>query len=112
MTTRWRAKPYPNLSPGPNANPNPNSNQVAIAQAGGIPLLVALTRDGTEDQQTAAAVALANLAHNADNQVSIAQVPGGIKHLVALVRDGTGAQRTFADHALKQLALDADNQVP
>ena len=46
-------------------------NQVAIARAGGIEPLVALTRDGTAVQKEKAAAALANLAdNNANNQVA------------------------------------------
>ena len=48
-------------------------NQVAIAEACGIPPLVALVRDGTDAQKAAAAMQRAdvkNLAFNADNKVA------------------------------------------
>ncbi len=53
-----------------------------------IPSLVALMRDGTEEQKADAAEALRNLACNDADCVSIAGA-GGIAPLVALVRDGT-----------------------
>ena len=53
-----------------------------------VPTLVALARDGTDGEKERAAAALANLAHNADNQVAIAKA-GGIAPLVALARGGT-----------------------
>ena len=61
----------------------------------GVAPLVALARDGTGEQKTAAAGALRNLAANADNQLAISQA-GGIKPLLALARDGTDEQRALA----------------
>ena len=49
------------------------TNQILIAEAGGIPPLVALVRDGNDVQKQYAALALEELAENADNQILIAQ---------------------------------------
>ena len=48
-------------------------NKVAIAQAGGIPPLVALMRDGDDAQKQSAAGALHTLAGNDYNKILIAQ---------------------------------------
>ena len=49
-------------------------NQIAIAQAGGIPPLVVLVRDGNDAQKSNAAGALQKLAEScADNETAIAQ---------------------------------------
>ena len=50
-----------------------NDNQIPIAKAGGIPQLVALTRDGNDAQKEHAAAALRSLAVNADNKIAIAK---------------------------------------
>ena len=63
-------------------------------------------RSGGERQKEEAAAALANLAHNADNQVAIARA-GGVEPLVALARGG-GSNATAA---LGVLACNADNRV-
>ena len=72
---------------------------MAIARAGGIAPLVAMARDGTDEQKEEAAGALGNLAHNADNQVAIARA-GGIAPLVAMARGGTDGQKEKAAEAL------------
>ena len=71
--------------------------------------IVALARDGTEDEKVQAARKLAILARDDDDQVAIAEA-GGIAPLAALAR-GTDEQETFAAAALAHLALSADNQV-
>jgi vacuolar protein 8 len=81
------------------ANHNPN-NRVLIAEAGAIPPLVELLRDGSEE----AAWALGFLAHNADNKVLIAEA-GGIPLLVELVRDFKSKKAT---NALNNLARNND----
>ena len=48
--------------------------QVAIARVGGIEPLVALARDGTEEQKECAAGALWILAVNDDNQVAMTRL--------------------------------------
>jgi len=71
--------------------------------------IVALARDGTDDEKTQAARKLSILARDDDNHVAIAAA-GGIAPLAALAR-GTDEQETFAAAALAHLALSADNQV-
>ena len=67
---------------------NNKANKVAIAEAGGIPLLVELLRDGSADAKFEAARALRILARNNDaNAVAIA-VAVGLEALVELARDG------------------------
>ena len=81
-----------------------------IRKAGGIPPLVALIRDGNDEQKHFAADALGNLARCADNQVAIAQADG-IPPLVALVRDGNDVVKGYAALALQNLAYNDDNKV-
>ena len=50
-----------------------DGNRVAIAQAGGVPPLIALVEGGTDDQKERAAEALVNLAVDDGNSVAIAQ---------------------------------------
>jgi hypothetical protein len=74
--------------------------EVAIAQEGGITLLVSLAQRGTDGQKEQAARALGNLAvQNAENKVAIAQA-GGIELLVTLVERGTDGQKEQAAGAL------------
>ena len=70
-----------------------------IAEAGGIPPLVALVRDGTDMQKIVASRARWHLAIRVDNKIAIAKA-GGIPPLVALVRDGTDDQKKDAAEAL------------
>ena len=86
------------------------NNQVAIAIAGGIAPLVALTHGGTRRQKYLAAGALRSLAFNDDNKVAIAAA-GGIAPLVALARGGTDRQKEKAADALGLLAVNDDNRV-
>ncbi|KAH8044622.1 hypothetical protein JL722_14594 [Aureococcus anophagefferens] len=80
------------------------ANKVAIAEAGGIPPLVELLRDGSADAKAAAALALRRLAYdNAANQASIAET-GGIPQLVQLLRDGSAGAKEWAAYALYHLA--------
>ena len=63
-------------------------NPVAIAEAGGIPLLVELLRDGRAAGKLEAARALSWVAcHDANYRVLIAEA-GGIPPLVDLLRNG------------------------
>ena len=71
---------------------NMYDNQVAIVKAGGIPPLVALVRDGTDEQKKHATGAMGFLASDDDNNIAIAKA-GGIPSLVTLVRDGTDEQK-------------------
>jgi len=81
---------------------------VAIAQAGGIAPLVALTRSGSAGAQEKAAGALWILARDADNKVAIAQA-GGIAPLVALTRSGSAGAQENAAAALMVLAHGNDD---
>ena len=78
------------------------------SDSAGITTLVALARNGTDEQKARAAHALWTVAFdNADN-VAISQA-GVIPPLVALARDGTDQQKTYATMALRHLAANADN---
>lgn len=82
---------------------------VAAAQGGRIDPLVALVRDGSEEQKTIASGALWNLAVN-DNQsvrAAIAEA-GAIPPLIALVRNGVGKQREYGAGTLRHLAREGD----
>ena len=74
----------------------------AIARAAAIPPLVALMRDGTDQQKPYAAAALGKFAQSGHLDVAIAKA-GGIPPLVALVRDGNDEQKEHAARALKNL---------
>jgi vacuolar protein 8 len=84
--------------------------QVAIAEVGGIPLLVALACGGTDGQKENATWTLWWLAANDDNKVAIAEA-GGIAPLVALLSDGSFLLKEWAALALGSLALNVDNKV-
>ena len=66
---------------------NSYANSVLIAEAGGIPLLVELLRDGSADAKFSIVGALSELAHF-NGAVLIAEA-GGIPLLVELLRDGS-----------------------
>ena len=92
------------------------SNQVAFAEAGGIPPLVAMARDGTDQQKMWAAAVLESLTvtHsgtvNTANQAAIAKADG-IAPLVAIVRGGKEGPTEKAARALQRLAYEnVDNQ--
>ena len=78
------------------------ANRVAIVEAGGIPPLVQLLRDGNAEAKEAAAWALNILTFTDGNKVLIADA-GGISPLVDLLRDGTRAKECAAA-ALGRLA--------
>jgi vacuolar protein 8 len=82
-------------------------NKVLIAEAGGIPLLVELLRDGSADAKLEAATALCELAWDDDNPVLIAEA-GGIPPLVELLRDGSADAKCDAAMALNYLAYNYD----
>ena len=80
------------------------TNLAEIAKAGGIPLLVALMRDGTDQQKASALSALSQFAqYSIINKLTIAQA-GGIPPLVALMRDGNDEQKYYAVEALSHIA--------
>ncbi|KAH8087722.1 hypothetical protein JL720_7042 [Aureococcus anophagefferens] len=81
--------------------------KIAFAEAGGIPPLVELLRDGSMEAKPEAAWALGSLAfNNAANQVQIAEA-GGIPLLVELVRNG-GDAKWSTMNVLCSLALNND----
>ena len=85
--------------------------RAVIADAGGIPPLVALLANGAADGQEQAARALGNLAYNNANKVAIADA-GGIQAFVALVTNGAAGAQEHAAAALRNLAYDnAANKV-
>ena len=77
----------------------------AIAQAGGIPPLVAMSCEGTAKQKQYAAFALGNLALNHEDNARLIAQAGGIPQLVVLSRDGTEWQKQWANYALSNLAF-------
>ena len=84
------------------------ANRVLIAEAGGIPPLVELLRDGSADAKACAAMALNYLAYNYEaSRVLIAEA-GAIPLLVDLLRDGSADAKWAAAHALRNLACDND----
>ena len=84
------------------------ANKVAIAEAGGIALLVDILRDGSADTKWQAAWTLRSLAYtNAANRVLIAEA-GGIPPLVQLVRDGSAYAEAVAATTLGILARNKD----
>ena len=74
-----------------------------IAELGGLPPLVSLTRTGTDEQKESAAGALRNLARNDAIRAAIADL-GGLPPLIALCDAGTERQRALAAGALCELA--------
>ena len=87
-----------------------NYSGLSSNSEGIITPLVALARNGTDDQKARAAHALWKVARDDDDKVAISQA-GGITPLVALARDGTDEQKTYATGALRHLAVNADNNV-
>jgi vacuolar protein 8 len=80
------------------------ANQAAIAEAGGIPLLVELLRDGSADAKLWAAAALGNLVQNNTIRVMVAAA-GGIPPLVDLLRDTkSGGGKLVIARVLRNLA--------
>ena len=87
-----------------------DDNKIAIANAGAIPLLVQLLRDGTPLAREVAAGALHRMAGNDDNKIAIATA-GAIPPLVQLLRDGTPLAREVAAGALHRMAGNDDNKI-
>ena len=84
------------------------ANKVAIAEAGGIALLVDILRDGSADTKWQAAWTLRSLAYtNAANRVLITEA-GGVPPLVELLRDRNAAAKNAATWALESLAWNND----
>eukprot|EP00603_Paraphysomonas_imperforata_P002883 CAMPEP_0114429250 /NCGR_PEP_ID=MMETSP0103-20121206/9377_1 /TAXON_ID=37642 ORGANISM="Paraphysomonas imperforata, Strain PA2" /NCGR_SAMPLE_ID=MMETSP0103 /ASSEMBLY_ACC=CAM_ASM_000201 /LENGTH=846 /DNA_ID=CAMNT_0001598557 /DNA_START=258 /DNA_END=2798 /DNA_ORIENTATION=- len=77
-----------------------------IARQGGIVPLVALVRDGSPDDQAAAAKALRNFALDFETDYAKKIVEeGGIAPLISLVRDGSDEGKTAAAEMLRILAI-------
>lgn len=93
----WAASKVCDLAVGSNAN------CIEVASCGGIGPLVALVRDGNDEQKEDAAGALWNLAVNNENRVKIA-LCGGISPLMELVRNGNDIQKEKAAAALWNIA--------
>ena len=89
---------------------NKAANRVPIAEAGAIPLLVELLRDGSAEAKLTVARALHFLAYAAGNRVLIAEAHG-IPPLVALLRDGNADAKLEAAAALRHLAYNHMNQL-
>ena len=85
------------------------SDRVLFAEAGGIPPIVELLRDGSADAKQQAARAIGHLAFGnaAANKVAIAE-HGGIPPLVELLRDGSADAKQHAANALWYLASTND----
>ena len=84
-------------------------NQMAIANAGGIPPLIALL-EGHPEVHKDVAGAIWALASNKDNQRTISK-EGGIAPLVELLKNGSRDAQETAAGALHALAETADNRV-
>ena len=80
----------------------------SIREAGGIPPMIALIRNGTESQKEFAARALRKLAESKANAVQICDA-GAISPLVRLVKHGTETQKEEGAFALGTLAKDDTN---
>ena len=82
------------------------SDRVLFAEAGGIPPIVELLRDGSADAKQQAARAIGHLAFGnaAANKVAIAE-HGGIPPLVELLRDGSADAKEQAARAIGHLAF-------
>ncbi|KAH8061015.1 ubiquitin-protein transferase [Aureococcus anophagefferens] len=83
---------------------------VAIPEAGGIPPLVDLLRDGSADAQFEAAGALCSLACYDENTQALIAEAGAIPLLVDLLRHGSAESKEEAACALRNLTCH-DNQV-
>ena len=82
------------------------SNQLALAEAGAIPPLVAMLGSPSSEMQANAANALAALSrHNADNQHAVART-GAIAPLCSLVREGAPNVKEQSAAAIWSLAAD------
>jgi len=77
-----------------------------------ITQLVAVVRDGIDEQKQVAVRALESLLESYGNNTILIAKAGGIPPLVALIRDGTDRQKTDAVHLLRKLAYECgDNKV-
>ena len=82
-----------------------DANEVLIAEAGGIPPLVDLLRNGSAAAKARAVWALENVACNDANRVLIAEA-GGIPPLIKFLHDGRTDAKKWAAWALWYLTRD------
>jgi hypothetical protein len=82
---------------------NIHANQVAVRECGGIPVLIGLADDGTEDQKTYAAGALLNLTGDNVANCEAVRESGGVEVLTRMVADGTVKQKAIAIAALENV---------
>jgi hypothetical protein len=89
-----------------------NQMAEAVAQAGAIPLLVTLLKDGTTgEEKEAAAEALGVIAWDVDQMREAVAQEGAIPALVALLRGGTtGEEKKAAAGALERIARGNDQR--
>ena len=85
-------------------------NRDAFAEAGAIPQLIALLRDGCDSAKTGAASTLWNIATTDGYKVVIAEA-GAIPPLISLVRAGSAIAQAQAAMALRTLSLNEDNRL-
>jgi vacuolar protein 8 len=87
----------------------PPENGVAIAEAGGIPLLVALLTPPSALEAQFAAETLRNMSANVESRVKIASV-GGIPPLIALLASSSADAQEHAAGALSNLSVSVENK--
>ena len=87
--------------------------RVRIREAGGIPPLVQLVRDGSAEAKTQAAAALANLTLTYIEVTNrrLVGAAGATSPLIELLRDGSAEAKLWAASALRNLACENDNKM-
>ena len=89
-----------------------STNRVLIAEAGGIPLLVELLRDGSAETKLEAARALGWVLYSTHANAALIAEAGGVPLLVELLRDGSADAKKSAVAALGNLTYsNAANKV-
>jgi hypothetical protein len=84
------------------ASNNP-ANHDAVRECGGIPVLIGLADDGTDDQKTYAAGALLNLTDANVANCDTVRESDGVAVLTRMVADGTVKQKAIAIAALENV---------
>ena len=89
------------------------ANKALIAEAGGIPPLVDLLRDGSPEAKLRAAAALANLTLTWTETTNrrLVGAAGATSPLIDLLRDGSAEAKRWAVTALRNLACENDNRI-
>lgn len=85
-------------------------NRIAIAQKGGIPILLALVQNDSTLVQNDALLTLMHMSVNTENRVTIA-LEGGIPVLLHIVENGSVKCKGWAMGALQNMSLNATNQI-